>query len=251
MKRIFLSLALLASILTHSALALAGEMGGVETQAKWPLVYTLSLGPAWQSNGNTQTFYLSPGVEKTYTANSPTNAMTNAEIFLGLQKDLPHQFQGQLGLAVAFAGNAKLSGNIWDDADPKFNNYTYSYKVNHIHLALKGILLVDYGYWLTPWVSGSLGVGSNHAYSFSNTPIIFEAMPNSNFSSNTVIAFTYTLGVGVQRVLNRHWQAGIGYEFADWGRSQLGRASGQTLNSGLSMNHLYTNGFLLNLTYLA
>jgi hypothetical protein len=112
MKRISLSLALLASILTHSALA--GDMGSVETQAKWPLVYTLSFGPAWQSNGNTQTFYLSPGVEKTYTANSPTNVMPDAEIFLGLQKDLPHQFQGQLGLAVAIAGNAKLSGNIWE-----------------------------------------------------------------------------------------------------------------------------------------
>ena len=219
MKRISLSLALLASILTHSALA--GDTGVVETQTKWPLVYTLSLGPAWQSNGNTQTFYLSPGVEKTYTANSPTHAMSNAEIFLGLQKNLAHQFQGQLGLAVAIAGNAKLSGNIWDDADPEFDNYTYTYKVNHIHVALKGILLFDRGYWLTPWVSGSIGVGFNHAYSFSNTPIIFEAIPNSNFSSNTVTAFSYTLGVGVQRVLNHHWQAGIGYEFADWGRISL------------------------------
>lgn len=44
---------------------------------------------------------------------------------------------------------------------------------------------------------------------------------------------------------------GIGYEFADWGRSQLNRAPGQTLNSGLSLSHLYTNGFLFNLTYSA
>ena len=73
----------------------------------------------------------------------------------------------------------------------------------------------------------------------------------SNFASNTTTAFTYTLGAGVQRYLNPHWQAGIGYEFADWGRSQLNRALGQTLNSGLSLSHLYTNGFLLNLTYLA
>ena len=73
----------------------------------------------------------------------------------------------------------------------------------------------------------------------------------SNFASNSTTAFTYTLGAGVQRQLNPHWQAGIGYEFADWGRSQLNRASGQTLNSGLSLSQLYTNGFLFNLTYLA
>jgi hypothetical protein len=44
---------------------------------------------------------------------------------------------------------------------------------------------------------------------------------------------------------------GDGYEFADWGQSQLGRASGQTLSPGLSLNHLYTHGVLFNLTNLA
>ncbi|HAT9492397.1 TPA: porin family protein, partial [Legionella pneumophila subsp. pneumophila] len=39
--------------------------------------------------------------------------------------------------------------------------------------------------------------------------------------------------------------------FADWGKSELGRASGQTLNEGLKLNHLYTNGVVLNLTYVA
>jgi len=77
------------------------------------------------------------------------------------------------------------------------------------------------------------------------------AVVMSNFASNTTTAFTYTLGAGVQRHLNQHWQAGIGYEFSDWGRRQLNRASGQTLNSGLSLPHLYTNGLLFNLTYHA
>ena len=249
MKKIALLGLLSAAILSHAAFA--GDMGSIEPQTKWPLVGTLSVGPVWQSNGHTQTFYLAPNVEKTYAANSSTNAMADGEIFLGLQKDLPRQLQGQLGLAVGIAGNADLSGHIWDDANPQFNNYTYNYKVNHVHLALKGKVLADRGYWLTPWVSGSLGVGFNHAYSFNNTPTIFEAIPNNNFSSNTETAFTYTLGAGVQRVLNQHWQVGIGYECADWGQSQLGRASGQTLNSGLGLNHLYTNGFLFNLTYLA
>ena len=73
----------------------------------------------------------------------------------------------------------------------------------------------------------------------------------SNFSSHTNTTFTYNLGVGIQRVLNQNWQIGIGYEFADWGKSQLGIASGQTLNSGLKLNHFYTSGLLFNLTYVA
>ncbi|HAT8718368.1 TPA: porin family protein, partial [Legionella pneumophila] len=64
-------------------------------------------------------------------------------------------------------------------------------------------------------------------------------------------AFTYTLGAGVQKSISEHWQLGVGYEFADWGKSELGRASGQTLNEGLKLNHLYTNGVVLNLTYVA
>lgn len=214
-------------------------------------VATLSLGPAWENTGNTQTLYLTPDIEKTYAANHASHALVDGEIFLGIQKPLREKLEGQIGLAVATTGNASLSGNIWDDADSLFNNYTYHYQVRHTHLALKGKLLADRGYSVTPWVSGSLGVGFNQADDFSNTPTINEAVVMSNFASNTTTTFTYTLGAGVQRHLNQHWQAGIGYEFADWGRSQLNRASGQTLNSGLSLSHLYTNGLLFNLTYVA
>jgi opacity protein-like surface antigen len=214
-------------------------------------VGTLSLGPVWESAGNAQTFYLAPNIEKTYTANHSSHALVDGEIFLGIQKPLREKLEGQIGLAVATTGNASLSGNIWDDAAPLFNNYTYHYKVRHTHLALKGKLLAERGYIVTPWLSGSLGVGFNQAQDFSNTPTISQAIVMSNFASNTIAAFTYTLGVGVERHLNQHWQVGVGYEFADWGRSQLNRASGQTLNSGLFLSHLYTNGLLFNLTYLA
>ena len=214
-------------------------------------VATLSIGPVWESAGNTQTFYLAPNIEKTYAANHASHALVDGEIFLGIQKPLREKLDGQIGLAVATTGNASLSGHIWDDADPQFNNYTYDYQVRHTHLALKGKLLNDRGYIVTPWVSGSLGVGFNQSHAFSNTPSISEAVVMPNFASQTTTAFTYTVGAGVQRHLNQHWQAGVGYEFADWGKSQLNRASGQTLNNGLSLSHLYTNGFLFNLTYHA
>jgi len=62
------------------------------------------------------------------------------------------------------------------------------YQVVHTHLKLKGKLLADKGYIVTPWLRG---------------------------------------------------------------KSQLKPASGQLFNSGLSLSQLYTNGFLLNLTYSA
>ncbi len=240
-----------AAMIFSCAQSNAGMMSSIESLKEWTWLGSISVGPVWESAGNTQTFYLAPDIIKTYSASNVTHALADGEVFVGIQKDLPKALLGQFGLAVAVTSNAKLSGNVWDDADSIFNNYSYSYRVQHTHIAAKGKLLVDRGYWVMPWVSASLGVGFNNAHAFKNTPLIAEAVTMPNFASNTQTSFTYTLGAGVQKVLNQHWQIGAGYEFADWGQSQLDRASGQTLNSGLSLNHLYTNGLLFNLTYFA
>ncbi|HAU1408730.1 TPA: outer membrane protein [Legionella pneumophila] len=231
--------------------AFAGTMGPVMSSKDWTWVGSVSAGPVWAKGGETQTFFLAPEIEKTYVARKSTNALASGELFLGLQKLLGSQWLGQLGLAAATTGNAKLQGVIWDDADPQFDNYSYQYKVRNTRVAVKGKLLLDKGYWVMPWVSASLGVGFNRAHEYSNAPLIFEALPNPNFADHTKTAFTYTLGAGVQKSINEHWQLGVGYEFTDWGRGQLGRAFGQTIHSGLTINHLYTNGILFNLSYLA
>ncbi|HAT3881906.1 TPA: porin family protein [Legionella pneumophila] len=246
--RLFLSIAT-ASVLGSTAFA--GTMGHVMSSRDWTWVGSVSAGPVWERGGETQTFFLAPEIEKTYAARKSTNVLASGELFVGIQKTWSSQWLGQLGLAAATTGNAKLQGVIWDDADPEFNNHSYQYKIRNSRIAVKGKLLLDKGYWLMPWVSASLGVGFNRAHDFTNTPLIFEALPNPNFTNHTKTAFTYTLGAGVQKSISEHWQLGVGYEFADWGKSELGRASGQTLNEGLKLNHLYTNGVVLNLTYVA
>jgi len=250
MKKHSVVMLLSASLLAGSALA--GTMGPIsQTPPDWRWVSILSAGPVWERGGRMQTFNLTPAIERTYTADRDLHVILDGEVFGGVQKTLSQGIAGQIGLAVAAASNTRLSGSIWDDADPQFNNYVYRYHIQHTHIAVKGKLLAEKGYWLTPWVSGSVGVGFNRAHAFENTPTIFETFPNPNFASHTKTDFTYTLGAGVQRALSAHWQAGVGYEFSDWGQSQLGRAQGQTLNSGLALHHLYTNGVLFNLTYLA
>ncbi|WED44694.1 outer membrane protein [Legionella cardiaca] len=227
---------------------MAGTMGPEIKTIRW--VGSVSAGPAWADNAKSQTIELTPEIIKTYAARKSTETLAAGELFLGLQKGLPYQFQGQLGLALAAAGNAELSGDVWDDADPQFNNFVYSYKIKHSHIALKGKLLADRGFWVIPWISGSVGVGFNKAYDFHSTPTIFEALPVPDFISHTKTAFSYTLGAGIQKALGSNFQIGVGYEFADWGKSELGRAMGQTLNTGLRLNHLYTNGVMFNISYV-
>jgi opacity protein-like surface antigen len=236
-----------ANLLVNSAFA--GSMGPI--QANWNWVATLSAGPVWQNGGKTQTFNLAPEIRKSYIANTNTQTLFDGEVFLGLQKRLTATVLGQLGVAVAATSNAELSGRIWDDADPQFDNFIYRYKIQHTQVAAKAKLLTDLGFWVMPWLSGSVGIGFNHAHSFDNIPTIFEALPTPNFSSRNTNSFTYTVGAGLQKPLSEHCQVGVGYEFADWGRSALGRAVGQTLNTGLVVNHLYTQGVLFNVTFLS
>lgn len=137
--------------------------------------------------------------------------MPTGELFLGTKGSLPKQLEGQIGLEVIATGAATLSGDIWDDGDPNFNNYTYQYEVNHKAVLVSGKLLGNWNLPVIPWISTSLGVGLNKAYGFSNTSTIDEALPSPNFTNKTITAFTYAIGIGIQRQFNFNWQAGVGY----------------------------------------
>lgn len=233
------------------------QLASTKTASKFPYVISLSAGPVWSMGGETQTITSAPQTIRTYTANSSSNTIAEGELFLGFQhslkQELFHRYplQGQLGLAVVTTSNANISGNIWDDANAAFNNFTYNYHITYTHIAVKGKLLTEAAHHILPYISGSLGVGFNQSRSFTNQPIIFEAIAMSNFTNNTKTAFTYTVGAGLQRAFSAHWQLGVGYEFADWGQSHLSAAPIQTLGDGLNQNHLYTNGLLFSINYLA
>ncbi len=229
----------------------AGTMGPVVQDNKINWVGTFSIGPVLATPGSQQTLNLTTEIEKTYTAYKPNNTLADGEVFLGINKDLPYKLFSHVGIAGALTSQAVLSGQIWDDADPAFNNYIYGYHIQHGHVALKAKVFKDLDYSVLPWISGSVGVGFNRSNGFYNTPIIFEAVTQNNFGNYTQTSFTYTVGAGLQKVINQNFQVGMGYEFADWGQSHLNQAVGQTLGNGLSLSHLYTNGLMFNITYIA
>lgn len=116
MNKICNTLLFLAGL--HSTTVTAGTMGS-ETK-RW--VISVSGGATWAHGGETQTFYLAPEIEKTYTASKSNKILPEGEVFIGLQKNCINNLQTQLGLAVTTTGNGTISGDIWDDADPQFNN---------------------------------------------------------------------------------------------------------------------------------
>ncbi len=228
----------------------AGTMG--TSYIPGSFVASISAGPVWPIDpGRSQNLTLAPEIEKTYTATNADQTLADGELFLGLQTGLPYSLVGQWGLAVATTSQFSFSGEVWDDTFAEFNNYTYSYKLRHTHIAAKGKLLADRGYFVTPWISASIGVAFNQSNSFISTPLIYEAVNMPPFANHTTTDFTYTVGAGIQRNITQNCQVGVGYEFADWGKSNLGVADGQTTTQVLSRPHLYTNGLMFNITYVA
>lgn len=224
------------------------------------MVATLSLGGARASQAKEQTIYITPYIKRTYLVSDSAGNLGVGELFLGLQTELYSNFYrnnsseamlGRLGLALGTANSMNISGVVWDNADPQADNYVYGYQVRHSYLTLKGQILLDTNSLLIPWISASAGIGLNNASSFESTPTIEEALPVPPFASKKTTALTYAVGVGVQKALGVHWQIGLGYEFSDWGKSELGTAVEQTLETNLVQNHTYTNSILFNITFLA
>ena len=215
-------------------------------------VFMFSAGPGWVGNSATQSVYYEQDLAYGFDGKNTTRALMNAEMFIGARHFLMTGLQGELGLAFAGGSSAPFNGDVLVDADPNFNNFNYQYYVQHGHIAVKEKVLITVPSLkdVMPYVDASIGVGFNHSYNFEISPKIYEQLPPSAFGSNTTTTFTYTVGTGLQKILTKHWQMGVGYAFADWGKSQLARSPDQEINNGLTLANVYIHSLLVNVTYV-
>ncbi|STX30183.1 Opacity protein and related surface antigens [Legionella beliardensis] len=214
-------------------------------------VVTLSGGPAWSNNRHTQIINLEPDLVKAYVGRKKTSTLGNGEFFIGVQRALNFRFDGQLGIAFSASSDVRLKGDVWDDADPEFNNFKYKYSIYNTRAAVKTKLLLTDISFFQPYLSGSIGISYNHARSFSLTPKISTQLTPPGFNSHREPSFAYTLGTGVQKVIDTNWRVGLGYEFADWGRGKLSPTLEQTVGTGLQVNNIYIHQLQFSLSYIA
>lgn len=230
----------------------------VVAESLWPIMETnrsaafvsLGAGPSWGSGGNSETINLQSDIQKTYRVIKAPQVFALGDLFLGCETPLNFNFLGQFGLSLGYASNATLTGYIWEDANPNFSNFLYTYHVNTARVQLKAKILSNINSIMQPYVSAALGVAMNRSHDFTITPLITPEVPAPAFVDATKYGLSYAFGLGLQTAFNADWQMGIGYELADLGKSHLGQAPGQTLNSGLSAAHLYSHALQLSVTYV-
>lgn len=216
----------------------------------WSSIITVSGGPVWAKPGKDQFVYPLPPpfVANYYVAHTNWDLLGSGELFFGLQNFIGNTtiiWQG--GLGVAAASDAYLSGTV--NVNDVLDVYKYHYNVSHVRAEFKQKLIANGFQTVQPYLSGSFGVGFNHAHGFSLQTIDPILYPRYWFDSNSMVAFSYTLGAGVQKMLTQNWQVGVGYEFGDWGKNYLGDDD-ITTKQGPGMPHLYTNELLFSVSYL-
>ncbi len=253
MKKTYLAAASL--LLAHSAYA----DGILDPTPGWLKVVTVSGGPAWTSPGENQ-MYVAPMQPFPYTyirynAHKDTDTIATGEAFMGLQRNFS-ALALRLGIAIAGSTPATLTGSFSVDGQPVTD---YSYKVSHVYVAGKAMLIACPNYWINPYLSSSIGVGFNSSKDFSTTNQLYVGVANGanvvlvpfDFDSNTTGSLSYTVGTGVNVKLNSNWEVGVGYEFADWGKSQL--STTPVVSNVFAMpklNNLYTHELQFSLSFL-
>lgn len=232
----------------------AGTEGLPSKDSSWykdnTVILAFSIGPAWCSPSVSQVIAVQPDIVKGYYDDGKSRVIPSGELFLARQRQLHNAIYAQYGIAVAYSGNAQMSGDIWEDNDPDFNNYYFKYSLNHTRVGAKVKLIVDSGYWAQPYISGGVYVAFNQAYDYSSTAKIPQELPAPFFASNTTSAFSYTAGAGLQKQIDEHWQLGLGYEFADFGKNHLNPAINQPSPSGIHLTHFYTHQGQVSITYV-
>lgn len=233
------------SMVLTGQLAMAGSMGAQPVKTGPAYVVTFSAGPTWVSRRHAQTLFLEPTVQKTYTARRHGPTLAIGELFFALQQPFNDWFSSQLGLEIASTSEAKLSGHIWDEANPNLNNHRYNYQIRSSRLSFKAkVLMHD-----TLFVMASIGASQNRAGDFTVTPLNGATNPVPAFLSSTDYSVAFALGAGIQKAINQHWQAGLAYEYTNWGKSILSPAPGQTVGQGLQVNHHLTQQMLCSVSY--
>ena len=257
-----LQMVFLGCLITTTALA-GSRMRDYYNESSWPIVATLSVGPGWARPGETQTLTLQPQIEKAYVPNPTsralrfvnttkhTDTLAAGEFFLGLYGDVNSVVEGQLGLAFGMSSQARLGGTIYEDADPAFNNYSYSYKIRNSRIGVKIKALYKTGYYdVIAYLSGCAAVGTNNSARYRIAPLLDTEVPSPFFSNNNSTTLSYNFAVGVEAPVDPNWRVGLGYEYANWGKSQLARAPEQTVGSGLTLGNLRVQELMVSLTYI-
>jgi opacity protein-like surface antigen len=159
-----------------------------------------------------------------------------------------------LNLAGYYTDYATVEGTEYPFAnDGIYDSLNYKFRAQS-YAAMVESRFIYTSYEWQPYVLAGIGCSWNRLYGYSETPSINSltaATAQDTFTGNTLAAFAYEAGIGVQRVLyndnthNIQYSAAVDYRYFNYGKGELGTAPSQTTNNKLKVSTLYNQAVAL------
>lgn len=176
--------------------------------------------------------------------------------FLGGEWRMSPAWDLQLGLGYYQTSTFNTEGTLTQGVSaPSYNAFNYTYDVISRQLLAEGKVLMNWAKRYHPYISVGLGVAFNTAQDYKvdiGPPLTFSPA----YDDHTERSFTYSIGLGMDYDITHYLRFGIGYRFADLGKTELG--DGQVGAPGSyvavpeapSQRHFYSQEILAQLTWL-
>lgn len=198
-----------------------------------------------------QSLTLLPPFTNYYTNHSSSYQSTGSlGLTAGIEgRQLSHLFW-QLGASGYFNTQVTTHGQVWQFGLPEFNNFTYRYQVQSSRIVATAKLLSTVKKRVHPYLSGELGASFNRASAYNEVPLLEEAYPMAPFRDHTHSSLAWGVGAGIDADITTMFRLGLGYQFADLGKAQLGVSPAQETQQVLNIPHLYSHQLRFQLTAL-
>lgn len=232
----------------------------VKKNGNWHRVVTLSGGAAFSDSVGQSTFIpiLNPAEDEffNYAADSSNQTEFVWGAFLGMEGSLNQNWLLQSGFSYYQPTLFHPKGIVTQGVDVlSVDSFSYQYEVQARQVLFENKLLYNVLYHarvVHPYASAGIGIGINSSHNYRVNILPPFTTFSNQFSNAERTSFSYRVGLGIDYELTTQLRVGIGYRFADFGKTKLGNAlidQVQTVNN-LSQAHFYTNEVLGQITFV-
>jgi opacity protein-like surface antigen len=228
----------------------------VVAQAHIKPVVTLSLGADnAQFTQTSPTIYFGPTVIDMFNVYVPTNTSNTqllGGVFVGAQFDVTSKIAWQLGASYYQNSDFQLQGNAYQQGLSSMINSYYNYDVASTRVFAETKLLCNLKNIFHPYVDAGVGDAFNRSSNYLERPYPFngaDTYPTLVEANHTAGNFAYMAGLGVDVNLTKNLLVGLGYRYADLGKSSLSVSTSTAPNAAtLQTTALTSNEYLLQIT---
>ena len=222
----------------------------IVSSAAFHPVVTLSSGFA-NANVYSSKWIMFGSYPNSYIGTNHYDTETDMGLFIGGETAFLQNWAWQFGVSYFQNSSFNESGNVYEFADPAYNNLTYQYQMQSHRVSFDTKISRAFCKVWHPYVSASLGEAFNRAYAYTESPVTSADEPMIQpFGNHSTRSFTYSVGFGVDVNITEHLRLGAGYRFADLGNASLDVTPLQTGTNTISNTHLHTNELLAQITYV-